>query len=232
MRVFAPVGNGRVLAYVAARTGETLSYVRGSNVLRVVSAEGEARVAAMGNELEVAVQGDGWPVEFEPPPLGGATRASIVERIPDLDDRGAISDVYARSVLVLALHQERSGAFIAPPGEDVLIAHALDVCGERGAAEAFFDWALTHRPIAGLLTWGLEQHLRLAHGTELRERIERLRLGPGPELASEPPEIPQDPDDAIYASLKRRTELDLFTTREGIDLGAHATFLICVHACL
>jgi glycosidase len=80
--------------------------------------------------------------------------------------------------------------------------------------------------------WGLEQHLRFAHGSELRERIERLRDGPGPELASEPPEIPQNPDVAIYAALKRRTELDLFTTSDGVDLGAHATFLICVHACL
>ncbi len=231
MRLFAPVGNGRVLTYVVARPNEKLSYVRGTNVLRVISPEGEARMAAIGNEVEVATEGEGWPLEFDPPPLGGATRAAIVDRIPDLPDRAAASDVYARSVLVIALHQERSGAFIAQPGEDVLMAHAMDVCGERGAAEAFFDWALTHRPIDGLLMWGLEQHLRLAHGTpELYERVDRLRDGPGPELASEPPAIPKNPIAAIEAWLKRRTDLDLLTTREGIDLRAHAMFLICVHA--
>ena len=230
MRLFAPVGDGHVLAYVAGRPNEKLSYVRGTNVLRVISAEGEARVAAIGGAIEVATQGEGWPLEFDPPSLGGATRAWIVDKIADLPDRSAVSGVYARSVLVLALHQERSGAFVAPPGEDVMIAHALDVCGERGAAEAFFDWALTHRALDGRLVWGLEEHLRFAHGFDVRERVERLRDGPGPELAAEPPQLPKDPRAAIRDALKRRTELDLFTTNAGIDLGAHAIFLICVHA--
>lgn len=229
-KAFAPVGNGRVLAYVVARRGEKLSYVRGTNVLRVVSRRGESRVVAIGDEIEVATQGAGWPLEFDPPPFGGATRAAIVDRIADLPDRAAASDNYARSVLVIAAHQERSGAFIAPLGDDVLMAHALGVCGERGAAEAFFAWALSHRPLDGLLMWGLEQHLRLAYGSELRERFERLRDGPGPELAAEPPELPKRPASAIRAALKRKSPLNLLTTEQGIDLGAHALFLINVHA--
>jgi glycosidase len=221
MKVIAPVGNGRVLAYVFGRENEEFGYVRGTNVLRLVSDEGETRVAAVGDRIEVATQGDGWPLEFDPPPLGGATRATVVERIPDLADRAAISDLYARSVLVMALHQEQPGAFIAGPEDDVLIAHALDVCGERGAAEAFFAWALTHRRIDGLLKWGLEQHVKLAHGTELRDL---------PDVASRPPAIPKRPMEAIRAALKRRTELDLLTNEQGIDLAAHAIFLISVHA--
>ncbi|TMF67455.1 MAG: hypothetical protein E6I13_13865, partial [Chloroflexi bacterium] len=145
MSAFAPVGNGLVLCYVVARPNERLAYVRGSNVVRLISGESETRVAAIGDEIEVAARGDGWPLEFDPPPLGGATRAAIVERIAELGDRGAIADVYARSVLVIAQHQTRAGGFLAPDGQDVLLAHALDVCGERGAAEAFFEWALTNR---------------------------------------------------------------------------------------
>ena len=45
-----------------------------------------------------------------PPPLAGATRAIVVDRITDLENREAVTDLYARSVLVLALHQEVSGA--------------------------------------------------------------------------------------------------------------------------
>jgi glycosidase len=233
MTVFAPVGDGRVLAYALGRQDEELSYVRGTNVLRIVSHDGEARVAAIGNEIEVAVHGEGldrWPLDFDPPPLGGATRAGLVDHVGDPADRTAISDLYARSILVLAIHQERSGAFIARPGEDVLIAYALDVCGERGAAEAFYDWALTRRSIDGRLMWGLEQHLRLAYGTELRDRFERLRDGPGPELASESPQIPRDPAAQVSAALKRRNGLDLLAAPDGIDLAAHAMFLVCVHA--
>jgi glycosidase len=225
MTVFAPVGDGRVLAYVVGRQDQELSYVRGTNVLRVVSPEGEARVAAISGEVEVALHGEGfdiWPLDFDPPPLGGATRAGLVD--------SSVSDLYARSVLVLALHQERSGAFIAPAGDDVVIAYALDVIGERGAAEAFYDWALTHRPIDGALMWGLEQHLRLAYGSELRERFERLRYGPGPELASEPPRITGDAAAEIANALKRRNGLDLLTSEQGIDLAAHARFLVSVHA--
>jgi glycosidase len=215
VRRFAPVGNGRVLAYVF---GEGLTYVRGTNIVR----QGTARYGAVGDEI---IAGD-----FDLPPLAGATRAAIVERIPDVPDRKAVSDVYARSVLVIALHQEVSGAFVASRGDDVLLAHALDACGERGAAEAFFEWGLTHRPIDGRLMWGLAEHVRLVHGSNVRERFERLRDGPGPELASEPPEIPSDPGLWVQAALRRRNELDLFTTPDGVDLGAHALFLICVHA--
>src|SRR5207245_9505922 len=78
--------------------------------------------------------GDKWPDEFDPPPLGGATRAWVVARVPDLGDRAAITDLYARSILVIAQHHDRSGALAAGKGEDALVAHALDVCGERGAA--------------------------------------------------------------------------------------------------
>ena len=127
MSAFAPVGNGLVLCYVVARPNERLAYVRGSNVVRLISGESETRVAAIGDEIEVAARGDGWPLEFDPPPLGGATRAAIVERIAELGDRGAIADVYARSVLVIAQHQTRAGGFLAPDGQDVLLAHALDM---------------------------------------------------------------------------------------------------------
>ena len=226
MSAFAPVGNGLVLCYVVARPNERLAYVRGSNVVRLISGESETRVAAIGDEIEVAARGDGWPLEFDPPPLGGATRAAIVERIAELGDRGAIADVYARSVLVIAQHQTRAGGFLAPDGQDVLLAHALDVCGERGAAEAFFEWALTNRRMDGRLMWGLEQHLRLAYGSELRGRFEALSERP----ASQPLDLPKPPSGAIRAALERRSELDLFVNEEGIDLATHARFLISIHA--
>jgi len=124
VKVFAPVGNGRVIAYFFARENEPMSYLRGTNVLRV----GDAHYAALDDEIKRG--------EFDIPPLGGATRAAIVERIPNLDDRNAVQALYARSVLVIAQHQLPSGEFIAEPEVDVLMANALDVCGERGAAEA------------------------------------------------------------------------------------------------
>ncbi len=68
MKTFAPVGNGRVLAYFFARENETLSYLRGTSVLRITSAGGETRYAAVGDEI---ARGD-----FDLPPLGGATRAA------------------------------------------------------------------------------------------------------------------------------------------------------------
>src|SRR5438105_3546633 len=170
MSAFAPVGNGLVLCYAVARPNERLAYVRGSNVVRVISGESETRVAAIGDEIEVAARGDGWPLEFDPPPLGGATRAAIVERIAELGDRGAIADVYARSVLVIAQHQTRVGRFLSPDGQDVQRAHALDVCGERGAVEAFFELALTNRRIGGRLMGLLGQDWRLAHVSELLDQ--------------------------------------------------------------
>ncbi len=229
-KTIAAVGNGRILAYVQARAGEKLRYVRGTNVLRVLSDGDEIRVAAVGDEIEVATRGDAWPADFDPPPLGGATRATVVNRIPALPNRAAAANVYARSVLVLALHQEISGGFMAESGDDVLIAHALDVCGERGASEGFFAWALAHRNLDGLLMWGLEQHMRIAYGTELRSRYEHVRHGPGPELAPAPPQLPRPGRAAIDDALARRSELDLFTTPTGVDLRAHALFLLAVHA--
>ncbi|HSS61763.1 MAG TPA: alpha-amylase family glycosyl hydrolase [Candidatus Limnocylindrales bacterium] len=219
---FAPVGNGWVLAYLVAQPGEELGYLRGTNVVRVMTSEGETRWSADGDTI---TSGD-----FDLPPLAGATRASVVDRIPDLDDRAGVSDLYARSVLVIAQHQEVSGALIARPGEDVLVAHALDVCGERGAAEAFFDWALGHRALDGQLMWGLEQHLRLAYGSELRKRYERLRDGPGPQLAAVAPALPEPGMATISEMLRRRNSLDLLVDEEGVDLAAHALFLLSVHA--
>src|SRR5437588_7892879 len=213
MSAFAPVGNGLVLCYVVARPNERLAYVRGSNVVRVIAGESETRVAAIGAEIEVAARGDGWPLEFDPPPLGGATRAAIGERIAELGDRGAIADVYARSVLVIAQHQTRAGGFIAPHGQDVLLAHALDVCGERGAAEAFFEWALTNRRIDGRLMWGLEQHLRLAYGSELRGRFESL----GERPARQPLDLRKPTNDGIHAALNARRERVPFVNEEGPD---------------
>jgi len=218
-RQIAPVGNGRVIAYFFARENETLSYVRGTNVLRI----GEGRYAAVDDEIR---RGD-----FDLPPLGGATRAAIVEDIPNLSDLDAVQATYARSVLVIAQHQMPTGEFIAidQEGEDVLMANALDVCGERGAAEAFFEWALSHRGLDGLLMWGLEQHLRFAHGSKLRERYERLKGGPGPELAVTPPALPKANVEALRTALQRRSSLDLFIGDDGIDLAAHARFLLAVH---
>src|SRR5258708_33243420 len=149
-------------------------YVRGTNVLRVMSRHStgikvERRLAAIGESLLVAFRCEGdckvgwesglanvlpeaglrfdgaWPAGFDPPPLAGATRASVVARVPGLTDRAAITELYARSVLVIAQHHDRSGSFAASDTEDVLLAHALDACGEPGAARAFFEWAAQHR---------------------------------------------------------------------------------------
>ena len=209
MRLFAPTGDGHVLAYVF---GDRLAYVRGTNVVRA------------GDQV---VGGDA-----DAPPLGGATRAAIVARIPDLADREAVTELYARSVLVIALHQELSGAFLTSPPDDVLLAYALDVCGERGASEAFYMWAITNRDLDGTLMWGLQRHVALVHRSALEEEYQRLKDGPGPELAATPPELPKDPAAWIEQTLRRRNQLDLLVDDEGVDLRAHALFLICVHALL
>src|SRR4030081_394535 len=119
-----------------------LAYLRGTNVLRVRSShasgiEVERRLAAVGDSLRLAFRTDSeteiawehgiaqflpqagtriegaWSIEFDPPPLAGATRAAMVGRIPGLSDRAAVTDLYARSVLVIAQHHDRSGAFVA-----------------------------------------------------------------------------------------------------------------------
>ena len=208
-RLFAPTGDGTYIAYVY---GPNLAYVRGTNVVRVGD-------HAVGGDLDT-------------PPLAGATRATAVDRISGLPNREAVADVYARSVLVIALHHEVSGAFLAAPDDDVMLAHALDLCGERGAAEAFFLWAVANRRIDGLLMWGLEEHVRRVYRTLLVEPYERLKDGPGPEVAAQPPDLPTDPAAWIQEALARRNELDLFTTEEGVDLRTHAIFLVCVHALL
>lgn len=198
MREFAPTGNGQVLSYVF---GEHLEYVRGTNVLR-----------------------SGQSADDDPPPLAGATRAVIVEQIPDLENKEAVMDVYARSVLVLALHQEVSGSFIAEGGDDVVIAHALDACGERGASEAFFAWGLSHRAVDGLFVWGLKEHLRVAYGSPLRERSEKVAVAPVPPL------LPRAGIESLQSAVREANVLSLFVTKHGVDLRAHALFLIAVHA--
>ncbi len=250
-------------------------YVRGTNVLRVVSrhASGiklERRLAAVGEELRLAFrfQGDGdlhwdrgleevlpaaalrcdgaWPDDFDPPPLGGATRAAVVARVPDLADRATVGGLYERSVLVIAQHHDRSGAFTCGPDDDVLLAHALDVCGERGAARAFFDWAAGSGRADPQLAWALEQHLRWSRSPALVARLAELQSTVG----SEPPAAPatgvaaalwaawqeavagrrSSAHATLRAALRRRFPLRLFLTGHDVDLRAHALLLLAVHA--
>ena len=216
MTAFAPTGNGRVLAYVFAAVEESLSYVRGTNIV----VRDRKRYAADGDEI---VEGP-----FDLPPLAGATRAALIDQVSGIADREGATALYARSVLVIALHQGVDGAFITDRGDEVRLAYALDVCGERGAAEAFYGWALNHRKLDGELLWGLGQHIRLAYGSELRTAYGRLKDGPGPDLAATPIELPSP--SALVDLVARRNELDLITDEHGVDLAAHADFLIAVHA--
>jgi hypothetical protein len=250
-------------------------YVRGTNVLRVMSRHStgtrvERRLAAIGESLLLAFRSEGdsivgweqglgevlpqagirfdgaWPEGFDPPPLAGATRASVVARVPDLTDRAAIADLYARSVLVIAQHHDRSGAFATGIGEDVLVAHALDACGERGAARAFFESALEHDRGDPQFAWGLEQHLRRSHSRELRTRLAELQANGGVEP---PPQPSNDTSAALWAAWQdaiagrranavaalqgaaaRRSSLRLFVSGGGVDLAAHALLLLAVHA--
>ena len=226
-----------------------LEYVRGTNVLRVISnhASGikvERRIAAIGETLRTAFRSEDatemswergvekfltreaerfeneWPEGFDPPPLGGATRSAVVARVPDLKDRAAITDLYGRSILVIAQHHDRSGSFAAGPDEDVVLARALDKSGERGAALAFFEWALAnHRgdprlapmlrppqPAAGVsaILWGAWQHAVDGH------RPESLV--------------------ALHAAVAKRSPLGLFLTSNHVDLLAHAYLLLTVQA--
>ncbi len=250
-------------------------YVRGTNVLRVMSRHStgikvERRLAAIGESLLLAFRSEGdatvgwesglgevlpqagirfdgaWPEGFDPPPLAGATRASVVARVPDLTDRAAIADLYARSVLVIAQHHDRSGSFAADGGEDVLVAHALDACGERGAARAFFAWALEHDRGDPQFAWGLEQHLRRSHSPELATRLAELQANGG----VEPPSSPAAGTSAalwaawqdtiagrranavaaLQGAAARRSSLRLFVSGGGVDLAAHALLLLTVHA--
>src|SRR5216684_2560616 len=221
-------------------------YVRGTNVLRVLSRHStgikvERRLAAIGESLHLAFRCDGdhtvgwerelgevlppagirfegaWPEGFDPPPLGGATRASVVARVPDLADRAAIADLYARSVLVIAQHHDRSGAFATGDNEDILVAHALDVCGERGAARAFFEWAAEHRangavkPSSSPPTTGTGAALWAAWQDAVAGRRANAVA-------------------ALQGAAARRSSLRLFASGGGVDLAAHALLLLTVHA--
>ena len=252
-----------------------LEYVRGTNVLRVLSrhASGlkvERRLAAVGDclcsafrceqEAEVGWErgigdlmpkagvraGDKWPDEFDPPPLGGATRAWVVARVPDLGDRAAITDLYARSILVIAQHHDRSGALAAGKGEDALVAHALDVCGERGAARDFFEWAVASGRADPRLAWGLERHLHWSHSPSLRTRLEELKAKTSLEQPPQPApgtsatlwtawqDALAGRRPAAIAALQsaaiKRTPLRLFLTGGAVDLPAHALLLLTLHA--
>jgi glycosidase len=252
-----------------------LQYVRGTNVLRVVSSHTagirvERRLAAIDQSLQTAFrsetgdevgweQGLGevlpqagtrvderWPEAFDPPPLAGATRAALVSRVPDLADRGAVTDLYARSVLVIAQHHDRSGSFAAGRGRDFVMAHALDVCGERGAARAFFAWAADHKHGGPHLAWALERHLRWSHDDHLRERLAELQQNAGLEPPSRPHAVTAaalwsawqaaasgrraDAVAALREAVARRSSQGLFVTGSGIDLAAHAFLLLSIHA--
>jgi len=221
-------------------------YVRGTNVLRVLSRHSsgikvERRLAAIGESLHLACRCDGdcvvgwerrlgevlppagirfegtWPEGFDPPPLGGATRASVVARVPDLADRAAIADLYARSVLVIAQHHDRSGAFAGGGSEDVLLAHALDACGERGAARAFFEWAAEQgrsvEPPSSPPTTGTGAALWAAWQDAVAGRRANAVA-------------------ALQGAAARRSSLRLFASGGGVDLAAHALLLLTVHALL
>ena len=252
-----------------------LAYLRGTNVLRVRSShstgiEVERRLVAIGESVQTAFKAgpeievgwehgmegflpeagtrvvETWPDQFAPPPLAGATRASMVARVPGLSDRAAVTDLYARSILVIAQHHDRSGAFAAGPGEDALLAHALDICGERGASRAFFEWALDHKRDDPHVAWALERHLRTSRHPELRARLAELQARAGLEQPPEPVEGAaaalwgawQEAIEghrsraaaALHKAVLRRSTLGLFLADSGVDLSAHALLLLTVHA--
>ncbi len=202
----------------------------------------ERRLAAIGESLVLAYRCDGdfivgweqglgevlpqagirfegaWPEGFDPPPLAGATRASVVARVPGLTDRAAIADLYARSVLVIAQHHDRSGSFASDEGEDVLLAHALDICGERGAAQAFFDWAVEQGRADPHV---VEPQSSAATGTNaaLWAAWQDAVAGRRANAVA-----------ALEGAAARRSSLRLFVSGSGVDLAAHALLLLTVHA--
>jgi len=241
------LGAGRTRRIGGRGWNHRREYVRGTNVLRVMSRHStgikvERRLAAIGESLLLAYRSEGdaavgwerglgevlpetgvrfdgaWPEGFDPPPLAGATRASVVARVPDLTDRAAIADLYARSVLVIAQHHDRSGSFAADGDEDVLLAHALDVCGERGAAQAFFDWAVEHGRAD---PHAVEPPSSAATGTStaLWSAWQDAVAGRRASAVS-----------ALEGAAARRSSLRLFVSGSGVDLTAHALLLLTVHA--
>src|ERR1700682_4047344 len=223
-----------------------LNYLRGTNVLRLISTHStagivERRLVAVGDSLRIAYRSEddnvtvgwdgqlqdilpqagfrvdaAWPDEFDPPPLAGATRASVVARVPDIADRPVVTDLYARSILVLAQHHDRSGAFPAAPGDrGIVLAHALNACGERSAALAFFDWA------------GIQPDAAL----------------PPPPESGTPATLWKAWNDAaslrrsdaiagLLKAMLKRSSLGLFLTSGSVDLLAHAYLLLTIHALL
>jgi glycosidase len=223
-----------------------LEYVRGTNVLCVTSrhASGlkvERRLAAIGDCLCSAFRCEGdaevawqrslgqwmpegsvrwageWPEGFDPPPLAGATRASVVARVPDLADRPAITYLYARSVLVIAQHHDRSGALAAPAAVDGLLARALDASGERGAARAFFEWAQGAGRIddLGVAPAAPETGPGATLWSAWQDALAGRRAGA---IA------------ALQAAAAKRTSLRLFVSGSAVDLRAHALLLLTIHA--
>ncbi|TMD90386.1 MAG: hypothetical protein E6I73_07920 [Chloroflexi bacterium] len=252
-----------------------LEYIRGTNVLRVLSRHAtglkvERRLAAIddclcsafrcGEEAEVAWERglgeivpeaglritERWPDDFDLPPLGGATRAWVVARVPDLSDRATITGLYARSILVIAQHHDRSGAFAGADGDGTLVAHALDVCGERGAARDFFEWATRGGRTDPQLAWALERHLYWSHSPSLHARLEELKATVGVESPPQPEPSTsatlwaawQDAVAgrraaaiaALQSAVAKRTPLRLFLSGGAVDLRAHALLLLTVHA--
>ena len=161
---------GTPFAVVGTVAGQLeLPVAEGEVVLLVLALGTSADVVERLLELRHRLQGQvGWPAEFAPPPLAGATRAVVVDGL-DLPDtlRPAAADAYARSILSIAQLTDRSGALLAGPPVDeaylgsggyaycwprdgAFIAHALDVAGERGASRAFFEWILPLQPDTGV----------------------------------------------------------------------------------
>jgi glycosidase len=219
-----------------------LDYLRGTNVLRVISTHAtagtiERRLVAVDETFRLAYRAadnmtvgwDGevkdvlpqagfrvdasWPDEFDPPPLAGATRASVVARVPGLADRAAVTDLYARSILVIAQHHDRSGAFVGSLEDGVVLAHALDACGERGAALAFFertgiqrDASFPPAPETGTSAtlWKIWHDAISGHRT--------------------------DAVAGLHKAVLKRSSLGLLLTSGSVDLLAHAYLLLTVHA--
>jgi glycosidase len=154
-----------------------------------------------------------WPDEFDPPPLAGATRASVVARVPDIADRAVVTDLYARSILVLAQHHDRSGAFVASVDDSVVLARALDACGERGAALAFFEWAGT-KPDASL-----PPQPEAGTAATLWKAWQDAVAGRRPDAMA-----------GLHKAVLKRSSLGLFLTSGSVDLLAHAYFLLTIQA--
>jgi len=222
-----------------------LEYFRGTNVLRVISRHETAgivdrRLAAVGECLRFAYRASGnvtlgwddeikdvlpqagirveatWPDDFEPPPLAGATRASVITRVPGITDRPEVTDLYERSILVIAQHHDRTGVFAGAPGnQGVVLAHALNACGERGAAHAFFESsgiqqgaAFPPPPETGTAAtlW------KAWHDAGSLNRADALA--------------------ALHKAVLKRSSLGLFLNAGSVDLLAHAYFLLAIHALL